>query len=197
MIANDSQITEISVSSTEPVSTATAKEHLRVDISDDDTLIGSLITAAREYCEKYCNRSFVQHTYRADLPGFYEAVVLPYGPIQSISSVKYYDTSSPSTLQTLSTNVYRLFKDTVYRAHGESWEPVYVRRDAVQITYVTGWKDTSSPQGTGAVVPEAVKSAMLMIVADLYENREAQVTGMTIEANRTVNRLLNFYRAYQ
>ena len=41
----------------EPVTVAEAKAHLRVDISDDDTYIGTLITAAREWCEEYLDRS--------------------------------------------------------------------------------------------------------------------------------------------
>jgi hypothetical protein len=52
----------------EPVSVSEAKEHLRVDISDDDTYIGSLITAARKYCEEYLDRALVsqQLTMRMD-----------------------------------------------------------------------------------------------------------------------------------
>jgi len=35
----------------EPVTTAEAKDHMRVDTSDDDTLIDGLITASRLYAE--------------------------------------------------------------------------------------------------------------------------------------------------
>ncbi len=37
----------------DPISLADAKLFLRVDISDDDALITSLITVAREYCETF------------------------------------------------------------------------------------------------------------------------------------------------
>jgi uncharacterized phiE125 gp8 family phage protein len=194
MIVNPATVRELSVSSTEPVTTAYAKSHLRVDITDDDTLIGNLVTAAREWCEQYCNRSFVQHSYRADLPYFCEPITLPWGPVQSITHIKYYDTSSPSTLQTLSSNVYALSYDTIYRNAGESWESVYPRADTVQITYVTGWKDTASPQGVGPSLSGAVKSAILMIVGDLYENREAQIVGVNRMDNPTVKHLLTPFR---
>ena len=190
-------VREISVDTTEPVTTAYAKTHLRVDISDDDTLIANLVTAARLYCERYLRLSLVQHTWRADLNGFYDSVTLPYGPVQSITHVKYYDTSSPSALTTLSSNVYRLHNDTVTRAYGESWESTYTRPDAVQITYLSGWKDTSSPQGFGESVPQAVKSAILMLVGDLYENREAKIVGLMQSTNPTVDMLLDPYRNYQ
>lgn len=191
-------ITETSVSSTEPLTVAEAKLHLRVDISTDDTYIGDLITSARMWCEEYCQRSFVQHTYRADLPYFADVMELPLGPVQSISSIKYYDTASPNALQTLSTNVYALNHDTVTRNDGQSWESVAYRNDAVQITFVTGWQDTSSPQGTGAAVPRPVVQAMRLLIGDAYENREWQVLypGQLHESRAMFN-LLNAYRAYR
>lgn len=43
----------------EPVTLERAKQHLRVVNNDEDALITSYITAAREYAEKYQNRVFV------------------------------------------------------------------------------------------------------------------------------------------
>ena len=131
MIVSPDSVTELTSSITEPVTTAYAKTHMRVDISDDDTLIANLVTAARERAEKYCNRSFVAHTFRADLVGFWDVMTLPFGPVQSITHIKYYDTDSPSALQTLSSSVYARHKDAVYRNHGARWESVYPRSDAV------------------------------------------------------------------
>ena len=44
---------------TEPITLVEAKAHLRVDFSDEDTYIDTLIVAARRYCEAYCNRVFI------------------------------------------------------------------------------------------------------------------------------------------
>lgn len=38
--------------------------------------------------------------------------------------------------------------------------------------------------------PVRVKQAILMLVADMYENREAQIIGQTVRDNPTVERLL-------
>lgn len=54
----------------EPISLDEAKNFCRVDIDDDDDLIGSLIIGAREVCEKYCRRSFVQKGYKQTLDSF-------------------------------------------------------------------------------------------------------------------------------
>ena len=198
MLIYSQDVTETGTVSTEPVTLAYAKNHLRVDISDDDTLIGNLITAARKYAEIFCARSIAQHTYRADLPGFYDLMELPLGPVQAISSIKYYDTASPSVLQTLDSSVYSLQKDCVYRNYGKSWESVGVRPDAVQITFTTGYSDLASPEDTVANVPEAINSAILLLVSDLYENRESQVLypGQLLE-NRAFRMLLNTYRQYR
>jgi len=53
------------------------------------------------------------------------------------------------------------------------------------------WQDAD---GNAVPVPASVKAAMLLIVGDLYENREAQVIGATVAENPTVERLLHFYR---
>lgn len=53
----------VSGPATEPVTLAEAKLHLRVDIDDDDSLIASLITAARRLCEAASKRVFVTTTF--------------------------------------------------------------------------------------------------------------------------------------
>lgn len=46
----------------------------------------------------------------------------------------------------------------------------------------------------GEPVPASVRAAILLIVGDLYENREGQIVGATIVDNPAVDRLLHFYR---
>lgn len=197
MIITLDQVTETGTVAAEPVTTSYAKNHLRVDSSSDDTLIGNLITAAREYAENYCQRSFVQHTYRADLAYFADFMELPGGPVQSISGIKYYNTASPQVLTTLDSTVYGLQHNVVFRNSGESWESHAVRPDAVQITYVTGYADTASPADTVANVPESVKAAILLVAADLYEYREGKIVGTIQSDNPTVHALLHKYRIYR
>jgi hypothetical protein len=54
----------------EPVSLDEAKAFLRVTSTSEDDLITELITAAREWCEEYCRRSFINKGYVQYLDSF-------------------------------------------------------------------------------------------------------------------------------
>jgi len=84
--------------STEPVSLAEAKAHLRVDFSDDDSLLSAMITSCRQAIEDYCHISLVTKTITLTLKAQeqlrsmfaqpyqvreqFNEFELPYGPIQ-------------------------------------------------------------------------------------------------------------------
>ena len=196
LIINTDQVTETGTV-TELITTALAKASLRVDISDDDSLIDRNVRAARRHVEINTGRSFAQHTYRADFANFNDKIVLPHRPIQSITSIQYYNTDSPEALTTLASNVYSLYANTIYRRYGMDWPTSWaIRPDAVQITYVTGYLDNASPRAS--TMPEDIEDAMYLIIGDLYENREAQFTvGFNqISPNPTVNALINPYKVY-
>ena len=58
----------------EPVSLALAKQHCRVEISDDDNLFSGLIAAGRDFAEKATRRAFVQRTYELRMGRFPHAL---------------------------------------------------------------------------------------------------------------------------
>lgn len=49
------------------------------------------------------------------------------------------------------------------------------------------------PVDTDGLNP-SVRAAMLLIIGDLYENREGQVVGQSFSVNETVTNLLHFHR---
>jgi hypothetical protein len=53
-----------------PIALADAKQHLRVDVTDDDALITLLIDAARLHAENYCRRAFVTQQWDLYLDAF-------------------------------------------------------------------------------------------------------------------------------
>jgi len=54
----------------EPIGLADAKTHLRVDVEDDDALICALISAARDYVERFCRRALLTQTWLLALDHF-------------------------------------------------------------------------------------------------------------------------------
>jgi uncharacterized phiE125 gp8 family phage protein len=74
---------KITEPTTEPVSVAEAKAHCRIDTSDDDTYFSTLITAAREFCESYCDMTFAVAQYRLRLDAFPIEIELPRPPMAS------------------------------------------------------------------------------------------------------------------
>lgn len=160
----------VSVDGSEPVTTAEAKTHARIDIADEDTYIGLLITAAREACETFCRADYIDRTYTMYLTGFPTGYLnLPRRPVDAISNVKYYDANG--NLQTLSSAYYDFSAYTLpqqlWRQEDYTWPEVDDdRRFPVEVTFTTA-----------ASVPEKIKVAIKMMVANWYENREAVVVG--------------------
>ena len=162
----------------EPLTVAEAKAHLRVDHTTDDTLIESLIKAARATAEKFQGRGYLNQTYKLYLDYFPAAgyIELPYAPLSSVTSVVYEDENSDT--QTWASSNYQV--DTkmepgrIWLAPGITWPRVEPDRiNAVTITYVVGYGATS------ASVPENIRHAIRLILSDLYNHRENTVVGQT------------------
>jgi uncharacterized phiE125 gp8 family phage protein len=157
----------------EPLTLVEAKAHLRVDSSAEDDLITSLIEAARRMAEAYTQRQLVTATYTLtldDFPDSYGDICLPRTPLGSVSSIAYTDVAGDS--QTLATTVYEVIDDDVSASvvlkPGQRWPSVQVdKRHAVVVTFTAGYGSS------GSDVPESARAAMLLIVGNLYENREA------------------------
>jgi uncharacterized phiE125 gp8 family phage protein len=184
------QTTETVAPVVEPVSLAEAKAHLRLDYGDEDTLVNSLIIAARQWVENYIQGSLVQRTYRADVEGFAGRFRLPHPPLLSITSIKYYTSDSPQVLTTLDANFYRadLGRGEIYIDASSATIPSTAsRHDAVQIS-------TDSPVDYAGNVPQAIKSAIKLLVGDMFELREVKVVGTIQSTSPTLKALLSTYR---
>jgi uncharacterized phiE125 gp8 family phage protein len=143
--------------------------------SAEDILLTNLIKAAREYCENFQGRSYITQTWDLLLDDWPDEdyIKVPYPPLVSVSSVKYYDTDS--TEATMDSGDY--YVDTyaepgrIVLGYGESWPSTTLRpANGVIVRFVAGY-------GAAASVPQCVKQAMLMLIGHWYENRESTLTG--------------------
>lgn len=177
--------------STELVSVSELKTQLRIDVTDEDSYLPSLITAAREYCEMYIGRTIGTKVLEGILDDFpcKNYIDLYDSPVQSLTSIKYTDSNETET--TWNSDYYitnlDIIPEKIYPAYGQSW-PSFTPypSGAVRIRYQAGH--------TSANLPEAIKQAILLISGDLYENREATSEKKAYELPFSVKALLTPYR---
>jgi uncharacterized phiE125 gp8 family phage protein len=170
---------------TEPVSLTEAKAWLRVDTSDQDTMISDIIAGARDYCEKYTGRALVTQTLAARWDAFPEVIKLPRFPVASVTSIQYVD--SDGTTQTLASTEYTtdIYSQParITPAYGKSWPTTRDQVNAVTVTFVGG--------GAAAAVAPAIRIAMRMLIAHWFDNPSAVITGsISAELELTVKSLL-------
>lgn len=166
----------------EPVTLSEAKAHCRIDSTDDDAYIATLISAAREWCEQYLDRSLVhtQWVMRFDKfpPDGTMDIELPRPPMATAgtaTAVALTFTYENGTTATYSTASYRVDRNgvpgTVKTLYGQTWPPHLQDDNAISVTWWGGYG------ASGTSVPAAIRHAMLMLVCFWYENRSTVLVG--------------------
>lgn len=206
-----------------PVTLTEAKAHLRIDSTAEDDLISTLITAATRWAEDYCDRTFCHTQWQMRVDSFYGAigspvqfglkadgnniegrqgtvpnldVELPRPPmVQSGTATAVTITYTPAvsgTTATLDATEYRVDRQATPGAarplYGKTWPSHLVDQNSVTVTWWAGY----SSDGTS--VPATAKSAVLMIVAHLWKNREASIEATLNEVPFGVKALLDTVR---
>jgi hypothetical protein len=148
-------VSVLSDSVVEPVSRTDVKNWLRIDYTTDDSLIDSLINAARVHIEKLTGRSLVNKKLRAniELSGYVPNVWmidLPYSPLICVDEVKLKE--GINDYETLTVN------DDYEVIGGKLW---LYQRGVFNVTYQAGY-------GT---IPQDLKNDILTLVSWMYENR--------------------------
>lgn len=178
----------------EPITTAEAKTHARVDHSNEDALIDSLIMAARMRVEEYLQRALLDTTFTMTLDDFGPNIAwwprsflasdirLPRSPVQSVDEIRYIDDSGVQ--QTLSASKYRVDTTSlvarVTPAYAETWPTTRPITNAVEIDFTAGYGASASD------VPAPIRQAIKVLVSTWYDHRqslsEASVSVVPIQA---------------
>lgn len=151
-------LTRTAAPATEPVTLAEAKLYLRVDSTTEDSLIGDLILAARMVAESWLKSSLISQSWKLAYDcGIPEAVWLPMGPVNAITSVVVFNRDGTSN--TLSSSAYYL------NAARNSLVLDSVQLGfRVEITYSTGYGDATT-------VPKPIKQGILCHIGAMYDRR--------------------------
>lgn len=193
-------LTLITPPTSQVVTTTEAKSFLRIDHSDDDTLIDLLIEAATKHLDGRngtLQRALNPQTWELSYDSFpCGSIEIPLPPLTEVLSVKYDDSNGDE--QTIaSTNYYVDIASEpgwVVPVSTFIWPTPLVAANAVRIRFTAGYAEESGSSG----VPETIKTAIKMMVADLYDYRESitpqSVNQITIPT--TVERLVNQYKVH-
>lgn len=179
----------------EPITTATAKIHLSLAsaVTAHDTLIASLIIAARKYVEDMLNRSLITTKWELTLDQFPYSQIdmrLPRSPIQSIDSISYIDSAGAAQTWDSSNYVLSGYREParLSLAYSKLWPTVRIQPDAVTIVFTAGYGDA------GADVPQPIKQAMLLLIGHWFEHRSDVEAAALKAVPMCVESLLNAYR---
>lgn len=167
-----------------PVTLSEAKLHMNVEHTEDDALITSLIAAATDYAEQQTGRALITQVWDVFFDCFEDVLCIPMWPVASVGSVKYYD--ADDTEQTLSSSSYYVdtYSYPIRITPVSTWPGTATRPNAVTVRITAG----------AAAAPDAVASAILMLVGHLYENREAGSPVSISEVPLGVEALLDAHR---
>lgn len=173
----------------EPVSTAEAKTQARIDISDDDAYVDTLIASARAYVENKTGRQLISQTWLLYLDCFPRVIKVPKAPLQSVTQIDYIDTDGNS--QTLSSSVYTVNAKRdpgeIVQAYGESWPATRTVPNAVTVTFVAGYGDAATD------VPEDLIHAMQMLIAHRYDDRTGDLEVPAARWMQAVHDIIHMY----
>lgn len=177
-----------------PVELAQFKRNLRIGTQDEDDdsqdlYLQEILDNVIDEVQTDIGRQLARATYIMYLDDFpSEDLPITLGPVNTISTVKYYNSSN--TLTTMSSADYLL--DNVLltgRMRFLNTYSVYSERlNGVEIEFTNGW-------ATAAEIPKDIKDAIVLLATDRYLNPENQMLNFGMSVRQTAaERKLRKYR---
>ena len=182
----------------EPVTTAQAKDHLRVSFSEDDQEIAAMVSAARIAVEARSGMRLYTQTIeiRADNwselsdPDRSDVLRLRVAPLQSITTVNYYESANDAdTLLAAADYVTDLLGVPARIQIKNTWPATNDYIGNIRVRCVAGYATTKA-------IPAHLKQAVLLLVGHYYENREAVTDLKLMEIPEGINALIHSLPEY-
>ena len=169
------------------------RAHARKATSDEDQSLLQYLWSATEYLEAWLNRSLITQTWELALDGGEpadDALDLPRGPLQSVTSVVTYDEKDAAT--TFAASKYEVDKAAarIFLKDDNSWPTSLRGLRSFVVTYVAGYGAQVDD------VPRSLRQAVLVIAAHLFEHREENFEGVLAELPLGAKRLAAPYRRF-
>ncbi len=157
----------------EPLTLAETKLHLRLDTDADDTVVTSLMATARHYLEQVTGLCLMSRTLRLYLDEWPEdqVILINRFPVQTLVAMTVYNAGGLPVQVSLQGHVLA-GKAQPARLYVTDMPETLRAINGIEVDFVAGF-------GTAATdVPDALKRAMLMHVAMMYELRGAVAADM-------------------
>ena len=157
---------------TKVVSYADIKSQLRIDSNDEQNLLEAYIDAATDMAENYCNRHFITHQYKLYFNEQVQtaSLIFPNCTLEETGSNKPINWVDENGAAQSSDKAYIDAFSNPSLAYLSSDFPGTTLKDNAANTFYF-WFNTG--YGTNSAdVPEAIKQAIKLIVADMYYFRE-------------------------
>lgn len=132
---------------TEPVELSEAKAFCLITISDQDSVLTSLITTARAMCEEYTGVSFFKREVVVTIDNTNGMTRLPFGPVPDAEITSIVDVDGTYI--------------TDYKLIGNLFPSLKTPTEIVTLTYDGGYE----------TLPAQLKTGLLNAIYYLYENR--------------------------
>lgn len=159
-----------------------------------DPQLSALIVVAREVAEGWLNRSLLTTTWRLTLDRFPcwpdDIIRLPRPNLISVEDITYLDWSGG--VQTLDPTLYSVdtgsLPGRITRNYARVFPPTLPQHNAVTIDYTAGYGATRD------LVPQSIRHGMLLLIGELYENRESLNVGNIVNELPALKRLWWLHR---
>ena len=157
----------------EPVTLAELKDWLKIDTADEDVLLTAVIAAARLAVEAASGRKLLTQTWRWVLNAWPASPLeLPVWPVQAVPAIRVYNAAGVAA--TVAATLYQLsnaFLPPRLALLGATPQPGRAL-GGIEIDMTAGYG------GAAAAVPEALRMAVRLMAAHLYENRGDGAPGL-------------------
>jgi len=163
-----------------PLTLAETKAHLRVDHTDDDSLIQTYIAAATAYADGpvgVLGRALVNQTWQETLDTFpTNEIIIRIPPLIAVIAVDYDDPAGlPATVPSNQYTVDDVSEPGWILPDG-GWPATFDGINSVRVRFRAGYIDNTTSPPTGAV-PDDIRAALLLYVGAMYAHREEVIAG--------------------
>lgn len=174
---------------TQVVSTADLKEHLRITYSDDDTYIATLAMAAQETVEKFCNIFLLETDLNQYGFTLSDLTILFKSPILStFTPVLYVNQSAAWVAQTGVEFITKAKPPRMYINNATIGSADSDVKQKYKVNYKVGYDSAGD-------IPSPLIQAIKIMVADMYENRQSVIVGKLVsEIPKTAEYLMQHYK---